>query len=378
MSLSLWYGPFLLPVVTGHRYDYSFTTACWPVGHILMNAFSWKIMLDRYLCRLSSPHALATLFLAAWVLILSSCARAPLDPLDRATLYAPPVPASFTAVNTPAFLIREADKSHNKIGTPRVDAGDGQQPAISVNPEEPTVYFETQEFTTTKGLYTNLIYRIHFPEVPLGWTSLNLTAGQNPGLLFIYTLDEAGTLLLVTTVHTCGCYLAFFPTQAMPREYLPPDWPTAPQEVYGYTLPSSLPLSGEKTDERIAFTLENATHRVGAVTVYDSPVRQAIPHQIPMHLKPMLDLYYLPYQDKTVSFFETEGSRRGYVKNNTKILERLFISWWAFDLHVGEDKAYSTHDKSETIFYTSLKFWARKASDLKNFSEFLAYWGWRL
>lgn len=92
----------------------------------------------------------------------------------------------------------------------------------------------------------------------------------------------------------------------------------------------------------------------------------------------MLDLYYLPYQDKTVSFFETEGSRKGYVKDNTKLLERFLISWWAFDFQVGEDKAYSTHDKSDTVFNTSLKFWARKASDLKDFPKFLDYWGWRL
>jgi hypothetical protein len=335
-------------------------------------------MLNQILCRISLPHVLATLFLAAWAFILTGCAHAPPDPFEQATLYTPSAPPSIATVNTPTFLVREADKPYNKIGTPHVERGDDQQPNISVNPETPTVYFETQEFTTAKGLYTNLIYRIHFQEVPLGWTSINLTAGQNPGLLFIYTLDEAGTLLLVTTVHTCGCYLAFLPTGAMPREYLPPDWPTAPQDVYGYTLPSSLPLSGEKTDEQIAFTLENATHRIGAVTVLDNPIRQTLPQQIQMHLKPMLDLYYLPYQDKTVSFFETEGSRRGYVKNNTKILERLFMSWWAFDLHVGEDKAYSTYDKSETIFYTSLKFWDRQASDLKNFSEFLAYWGWRL
>jgi len=319
-----------------------------------------------------------SLFLAAWALLLTSCAHSPRDPFDQATLYTPPPPASVAAANTPTFLIRDAAKPYNKIGTPRVGTANSQEPEISVDPEKPTIYFEAQEFTTAKGHYTNLIYRIHFQEVPLGWTSINLTAGRNPGLLFIYTLDETGTLLLVTTVHTCGCYLAFLPTEAMPREYLPPDWSTAPQEVYGYTLPSSLPLSRKKADEQLAYTLDSETHRIGAVTIIDGSTLQTMPHQVQMHLKPMVDLYNLPYHDKTVSFFEAEGPRNGYVKDNTKILERIFLSWWAFDLHVGEDKAYSVHDKSSTVFYTSLKFWARKASDLKNFPGFLAYWGWRL
>jgi hypothetical protein len=318
------------------------------------------------------------LCLTVWTLLLTSCAHLPGDSSDQTALYLPPAPASITAAHTPAFFIRDSAKPFNKIGSPSADAGNGTEPEIYVDPEKPAIYFETQEFTTTKGRYTNLIYRIHFQEVPLGWTSLNLTAGHNPGILFIYTLDEAGTLLLVTTVHTCGCYLAFFPTEAMPRASLPKTWSDEPQSVDGYTLPSSLQHANEQADSRIAFTLESETHRISAVTVTDSLSRQTIAHQVLMHLKPMLDLYHLPYRDKTLSFFETEGSHKGYVKDNMKIFERLFISWWAFDLYVGQDKAYSTHDKSDTVFYTSLKFWARKTSDLKNFPEFLDYWGWRL
>lgn len=330
-------------------------------------------------CKMSRlPNQLAPLFLLVLALLLTSCAHSPLKYPDIVSLYSPPVPATISVVNVPTFLVRDTAQQYNKIGGPSVRSGNRQVPEIYVDSEKPGVYFETQEFTTAKGLYTNLIYRIHFQEVPLGWTSLNLTAGRNPGLLFIYTLDEADNLLLVTTVHTCGCYLAFFPTEALPRQSLPKDWSEEPQSVYGYTLPSSLKLPKEPADSRLAFTLESETHRISGVTVLDSPAQQAISHQVKIGLKPMLDLYHLPYQDKTVSFFETMGSRQGYVKDNTKILERLFLGWLALDFQVGEDKAYSIHDKSQTVFYTSLKFWARKASDLKNFPAFLSYWGWQL
>jgi hypothetical protein len=336
-------------------------------------------MFGENLCSLRRlPHHTTTLFVTVWLLFLAGCTHSPLSPFDQASLYLPPAPASIAAANTPTFLVRNATQPFNKIGSPSAGKGRGEDPAIYVDPEKPAVYFEAQKFTTAKGLYTNLIYRIHFKEVPFGWTSLNLTAGRNPGLLFIYTLNETGTLLLITTVHTCGCYLAFFPTEAMPRQFLPRAWSTAPQSVYGYTLPSSLNIPKASADNRIGFTLESETHRISAVTVTDSATRQGVPQQVKMQLKPMLDLYSLPYQGKTVSFFEAEGSRKGYVKDNTKILERFLISWWAFDLHVGEDKAYGAHDQSDTVFYTSLKFWARKASDLKNFPQFLEYWGWQL
>lgn len=57
-------------------------------------------------------------------------------------------------------------------------------------------------------------------------------------------------------------------------------------------------------------------------------------------------------------------------------LERLFMSWWAFDPLVGEDKEVGPAEQTGMTFYTSLKFWARKASDIWDFPGFLKYWGW--
>ncbi|MDK9706526.1 MAG: hypothetical protein OEL83_05705 [Desulforhopalus sp.] len=279
---------------------------------------------------------------------------------------------------TPAFIVKAHEEHFNRIGSPGVRTIAEDTIDIFVDPENPVLFFESQEFTTAKDRYTNLIYRVHFPEVPLGWSSINLTGGKNPGILIIYTLNSAGNLLLVTTVHTCGCYLAFFPTTATPHDALPKDWPTTSQLVYGYTLPSRLDFRNQDAANRIAFTLESETHRIGDVAVITPKDQHAIQHQVTMRLKAMLDLHALPYQNKTLSFFESDGPRRGYVRNNTKILERLLISWWAFDLYVGEDKAFSSHDTSDTVFYTSLKFWARQASNLKDFPKFLEYWGWNL
>lgn len=319
------------------------------------------------------------LVVTIWALFLSGCS------LQRSTstpngiaLYLPPTSPTIAPSLSPAFLIKDPDKHFNRIGSPSARTVTEDAVDIFTDPEIPALFFESQEFTTAKGRYTNLVYRVHFPEVPLNWASINLTGGKNPGILIIYTLNSARNLLLVTTVHTCGCYLAFLPTSSIPQDAIPKDWPTTSQSVYGYTLPSQLDLRDKDAESRIAFTLESETHRIGAVAVIDSKDLHAIQHQVTMRPKTMLDLYSLPYQDTALSFFETEGPRRGYVKNNTKILERILISWWAIDLYVGEDKAYSSHDTSDTVFYTSLKFWARQASNLKDFPKFLEYWGWNL
>ncbi len=317
---------------------------------------------------------LALLLVSA--LFFTGCAHHPADPATSA-LYLSPVPTGEQPSHTPVFLVSKNHREYNRIGTPAVQPASDGSAEVIVNPAEPTIYFETATFATPRGQYRNLIYRLHFSEVPFGLGQWNLTTGKNPGLLIIYTLNQDDRLLLVTTVHTCGCYLAFLPTRFLDRDAFPSNWPEQHQRVYGYNLPALLDTSAEARVP-LTFTIADQTHRISAVTTGIPDASDYNGNPIPMELLPLGALYHLPHNDSTVPFFATTGPRAGYVKNNTKILERLFISWWAFDWRVGEDKAYGQDDTSPAIFYTSLKFWARTASDLKNFPAFLEYWGWRL
>lgn len=309
--------------------------------------------------------------------LLSSCARPTANGIDKEILYLSSQPPSVKKSHSPAFLIKNPQELYNRIGMPSVRESADYLPEIYVDPKTPAIFFESQQFTTSKGTYQNLIYRIHFEKVPFALNKINLTAGNNPGLLIIYTLDSNKQLLLITTVHTCGCFLAFIPTTALSKDSLPPNWPTESQWVYGHNLPNMITLSENHDLETVVFTLESETHRISNVAV---SVNNSLNHPYEttdMEFFLMNALYQLPYQGRTESFFEMAGPREGYVRNNTKILERLLISWWAFDLYVGEDKAFGSSDTSDTIFYTSLKFWARTASDMKNFPRFLSYWGWK-
>lgn len=331
---------------------------------------------SRHRCPLYlAARCVALLLFLLTVLIFTGCAHRPADPATTA-LYLSPVPAGEQPGHAPAFLVRENHRDFNRIGTPAVLPASDDPAKVIVDPAKPSIYFETATFTTPQGQYRNLIYRLHFAEVPFGLCQWNLTAGKNPGLLIIYTLDQKDQLLLVTTVHTCGCYLAFLPTQFLDREAFPKNWPEQRQRVYGYQLPALLDTSAEAR-EPLTFTVADQTHRISAVTTGLPDTSDYTGDPILKELLPLGALHHLPFRDSTVSFFETKGPRAGYVKNNTKILERLLMGWWAFDWRVGEDKAYGQDDTSPAIFYTSLKFWARKASDLKDFPAFLEYWGWR-
>lgn len=327
-------------------------------------------------CRCRGSMTPTALFLLALLALTGGCARPLTGPPVDAVLFSSPPAAETAVTHAPAFLVERGNLTYNRIGTPGVRVRVDGLPEVIVDPETPTVYHERARFSTSRGHYTNEIYRVHFEEVPFGWGALNLTAGKNPGLLVIYTLNERGVPVLITTAHTCGCYLAFFPTAALPAEAYPAGWPDRRQWIYGHTLPSRILTPDDR--RTVVFTLADQTHRIGWVTLLEAGETAGASAQVTVALAPMHTLYRLPFRETTVSFFETEGKRAGYVKNNSKPLERLLIGWWAFDFRVGEDKAFGADDDSGVILYTSLKFWAREESDLKNFPRFLAYWGWGL
>ena len=278
---------------------------------------------------------------------------------------------------SPVFVVEEPEILSNRIGTPAGERLPDGGEHIFVDPSRSTFYVEERPFRTEKGAYTNLVFRVHFKEVPPGLSPFYLTAGENVGLLVIVTLDEAEHPVLYTMVHTCGCYLAFVPTSFLPQTARPQGWNPGPQSVYSETLPSLLDLP-ETGPFRPVLTLRSGTHRVRNITALDRDGLAGLQPDKAV-LLPLRDLGQIRLKgDGTTSFFETRGPRRGYVKSSFKIWERLFISWWALDWRVGEDKMLGRNREEGIVFYTSLAPYNRQASDLREFAAFLKFWGWRL
>jgi hypothetical protein len=187
--------------------------------------------------------------------------------------------------------------------------------------------------------------------------------------------------VLITSVHTCGCYLAFTPTSFLPQEALPAGWNKTTQQIYGESLPGILKLTTNQPHNgrapRTVVAIRGDTHRVMGITQEEELNLTGKHKAVATPLLPMQALHAIAVDGTTTSFFETEGARKGYVKESLKPRERLLMSWWTMDWHIGEDKVYGPGDTG-TPFYTSTKFWARDRSDMGNFPQFLRYWGWNL
>lgn len=275
----------------------------------------------------------------------------------------------------PAFILQKVQERHNRIG--RVQAAGSKEAAtVSVDPEVAVIYAASRSFATARGTYTNLIYRIHFPELPFSLIPFHFGAGKHVGLLVLLTLDADQRVLLVTTAQTCGCYAVSIPTQALPASWYPDDWPAAPVAVFGERLPSQLPPIGEH--DVLQVVVRPDVHRVMALEVVPrsslgaGTIRQA-------EVLALDALKQLPLDDGSVtSFYYSGWPLAGHVKGAIKPWESLLLSLVSLDLFIGMDKEYGETAVSGNPFYTSLKPWNRTASDMNDFAVYLRFNGWKL
>lgn len=281
----------------------------------------------------------------------------------------------------PAFLAYGYEHSQNRIGTPKVNYINNREEEIHMDVEKPAIYWMIRKFTTPKGTYTNLVYRIHFPEVPLKLIPFYLTAGKNPGLLFIITLDQKNRPVLFTTSGTCGCYAVTIPTRHLDKRAYPKDWdPEKPLHVYGETLPKLLDFELFK-ESKLLIHLRPHVHRVMDLEVVDGdqPMVSGSQETVEMSLLPMENLEKIPAgMGRTTSLYHDAWPYRGLVKGAFKPWETLTMSLMSLDFFVGTDKIYGDSRVTGTHFYTSLKPWNREASDMWHFERFLEFNGWNL
>jgi hypothetical protein len=115
-----------------------------------------------------------------------------------------------------------------------------------------------------------LNYVIWFPARPKTGR-LDLLGGELDSIIWRVTLDLEGKPLIYDTIHSCGCYHMFFPTQRLTLKPRPPtleEWAFAPQQAPQL-----------KPGERILLRIASRTHYIervlttgdaGEVTTYAS------------------------------------------------------------------------------------------------------------
>jgi len=281
------------------------------------------------------------------------------------------------AARAPVFIADGTAQPFNRIGTPSARrTADGDVRAF-VDPAAPRIYAERVPFATARGSYTNLVYRVHFERVPYRAWPFHLTAGPNGGLFVIVTLDGRARPVLVTTVHTCGCYVGIVPTSDLPLDAYPERWPVDLQPVYGEQLPARLGSAADPAT-RVVIRVRAGSHRVRDIGLATLPDLARGAPVVPAPVVPMAELEHLALDGGSISFFHAAGTEQGYVRDSYKPFEFLFMSWWMLDAHVGVDKRLGNAGETGVRFYTSFAPWRRRASDLGDFARFLAFHGWRL
>jgi hypothetical protein len=274
-----------------------------------------------------------------------------------------------------SFLVSEWQQPYNRIGKVQIEESGGSA-RVFVDPQQAVIYTERLVFSTARAAYTNQVYRVHFSKTPFSLIPFHLTAGNNAGLIVVVTLDGENRPVLVTTVNTCGCYVAIIPTSYLAADAYPPAWPKKEQRVFGQVLPAQLEMVA--ADDGLLVSISPALHRVMDVQVIHADFSHSY-QVVPADKQTLSSLNFLPLADGgSTSMYYDQWPLRGHVKGAIKPWESLLLSLISLDLYVGMDKEYGTTAENGNPFYTSLKPWNRQISDMNDFAVFLQFHGWKL
>ncbi|HNR31647.1 MAG TPA: hypothetical protein PKI11_12225 [Candidatus Hydrogenedentes bacterium] len=303
-----------------------------------------------------------------------------LDTRGPVRVYSAEDDGSRLARYAPLFVVEHAENAYNRIGAPAARyKADGQED-VYVDASTPTIYVDEQEFETEHGHYTNLIYRVHFEESPFSFGNFNPSAGKNVGLMTVITIDDAGSPLLINTVHTCGCYHAVIPTSYLPQDALPEKWNIDEFANYGERLPGVVRYP-EMFDPAVrpVLYLRAKTHRVKNLEAGTLAITSAHGDVVTAPLAPMEALKHLPLGDgEETSFYYEEGDKKGLVKGARKPWETALLGAWVQDSRVGQDREFGSREETGQLFYTTLNPNKKEASDMSDYAGFLALNGWRM
>jgi hypothetical protein len=206
---------------------------------------------------------------------------------------------AWLAWHAPHFAV-DTRGPFDRFGRPYWPAVAGQGPGSSAPEIDTTQAVVYQRVTTTRldGRWLpQLVYTLWFPQRPASGP-LDLLAGNLDGLVVRLTLDEQGKVLLLDTMHACGCYHLFLASSRLkPKPHEAPDeeWLFAPAD-----LPDLQP------GQTLMVQVSSGSHDVmGVVASARSPADAGAGGALRYGLDPEQALRSLP-----VGGFGAAGSRR--------------------------------------------------------------------
>jgi hypothetical protein len=168
--------------------------------------------------------------------------------VPRAT---PDEAARWLAAYAPVFEI-ESSGPFDAFGAPHWT----NAPVPQVDVERPVVYQRLAHTVVDGRVLPQLVYTLWFPERPRAG-AFDLLGGALDGVIVRLTLAPDGRVLLMDTIHACGCYHLFFPAAGMRlRDGAPTheEWAFVPG-----------PLPALRAGERLVVRIASRTHYVSGL-----------------------------------------------------------------------------------------------------------------
>jgi hypothetical protein len=183
-----------------------------------------------------------------------------------------------------------------------------------IDTKKPVVFYRLGHTYLAGEWYAQITYSVWFPERP-ATGMFDILAGHLDALMWRVTLDQGGKPLIADSIHGCGCYHLFFPSNDLVRIHAPED---------GDIRESAETPAGHLTADVLAkpvLWVDATSHYLLAVTRQTpdgaNMMRQSV------ELRPEQELTSLPLEDG--SGFASLYDQDGFVPGTDR-LER-FILW---------------------------------------------------
>ena len=156
----------------------------------------------------------------------------------------------------------------DRPGALRRDAND----QVIVDAAAPVVYTRLAHTLLGGLIYPQLVYTFWFSErPPSSGSPFDLLAGKLDGVVWRVTLDSAGEALVYDSMHACGCYHLFFPTEKVVARDLPV---TLDETLF---VPQTVSSAGEK----VVLRIESGTHYLQRVSMTsETRAAEAVTYQL--------------------------------------------------------------------------------------------------
>jgi hypothetical protein len=190
--------------------------------------------------------------------------------------------------HAPVFEIERAGDalpSHDRFGMPTWPSAQATAPRIDAS-APPAVFVRDSHTLVGTRLLRQRVYTLWFPERPPS-SRLDLLAGTLDGVIVRLTFAPDDTVLMLDSIHACGCWHQFYPAPGVRQR---DDAPT--QQEWAF-VPAPLPALAP--GQRLVVRLASRTHHVSAVVAE----ARGAPSDAPYWLRDEFMLRSLPVDGAT-------------------------------------------------------------------------------